>query len=119
MRRRARPRRRVSTEESSHSTTVLAPISMRLSSPKAAGATDRARSAAQPRTTIPATFETNVVRSRRTPRGCRPGSRASILICMATQIREDPTDEQVGLAVETFKLLADGTRLRVLWALLH
>ncbi len=28
-------------------------------------------------------------------------------------------DEQVDLAVEMFKLLADGTRLRILWALLH
>ena len=32
---------------------------------------------------------------------------------------EDPNEEQVGLAVETFKLLADNTRLRILWALLH
>jgi DNA-binding transcriptional ArsR family regulator len=31
----------------------------------------------------------------------------------------EPDDEQFGLAVETFKLLADNTRLRILWALLH
>jgi DNA-binding transcriptional ArsR family regulator len=30
-----------------------------------------------------------------------------------------PADEQVELAVETLKLLADNTRLRILWALLH
>jgi len=30
-----------------------------------------------------------------------------------------PTEEQVDLAVDTLKLLADGTRLRILWALLH
>src|SRR3954469_19817679 len=41
---------------------------------------------------------------------------------MATQITnkgEDPTDQQVALAVDTLKLLADPTRLRILWALLH
>lgn len=37
---------------------------------------------------------------------------------MVAQIA-DPTPDQVGWAVETFKLLADPTRLRVLWALLH
>jgi DNA-binding transcriptional ArsR family regulator len=42
-----------------------------------------------------------------------------MLICVDTQIHEDPTAEQVGVAVETFKLLADRTRLRMLWALLH
>lgn len=31
----------------------------------------------------------------------------------------DPGDGQFALAVETFKLLADGTRLKILWALLH
>ena len=35
------------------------------------------------------------------------------------QIAEEPTDEQVVFAVDTFKLLADPTRLRILWALLH
>lgn len=38
---------------------------------------------------------------------------------MSTQVSSSPTEEQVGLAVETFKLLADPTRLRILWALLH
>jgi ArsR family transcriptional regulator, zinc-responsive transcriptional repressor len=40
---------------------------------------------------------------------------------MATQRRrtEDPTDEQVALGVDLLKLLADPTRLRILWALLH
>jgi DNA-binding transcriptional ArsR family regulator len=31
----------------------------------------------------------------------------------------EPDDAQFGLAVDTFKLLADNTRLRILWALLH
>lgn len=30
-----------------------------------------------------------------------------------------PTADQVDLAVRTFRLLGDGTRLRILWALLH
>ena len=39
---------------------------------------------------------------------------------MDTQIVvEMPTEEQVDLAVDTLKLLADGTRLRILWVLLH
>ena len=38
---------------------------------------------------------------------------------MGMQIAEEPTEEQVTLAVDTFKLLADPTRLRILWALLH
>lgn len=37
---------------------------------------------------------------------------------MTTQIHE-PTDDQVALAADTFKLLADPTRLRIVWALLH
>jgi DNA-binding transcriptional ArsR family regulator len=37
---------------------------------------------------------------------------------VTTQIAE-PSDEQVVAAVETLKLLADSTRLRILWALLH
>jgi DNA-binding transcriptional ArsR family regulator len=32
---------------------------------------------------------------------------------------ELPTDEQVEVAVRTFRLLGDGTRLRIVWALLH
>lgn len=33
--------------------------------------------------------------------------------------QELPSEDQVLTAVETLKLLADGTRLRILWALLH
>jgi DNA-binding transcriptional ArsR family regulator len=36
-----------------------------------------------------------------------------------TQVRREPADEQVALAADMLKLLADGTRLRILWALLH
>jgi DNA-binding transcriptional ArsR family regulator len=36
-----------------------------------------------------------------------------------TQIVEQPTDEQLLMAAETMKLLADATRLRIVWALLH
>jgi DNA-binding transcriptional ArsR family regulator len=32
---------------------------------------------------------------------------------------DDPSDAQVATGVETLKLLADPTRLRILWALLH
>jgi len=39
--------------------------------------------------------------------------------CVAAQIVEDPSEAQVELATATLKLLADGTRLRILWALLH
>jgi len=38
---------------------------------------------------------------------------------MTMQTAEDPTEGQVAVAVDTFKLLADPTRLRILWALLH
>jgi DNA-binding transcriptional ArsR family regulator len=40
---------------------------------------------------------------------------------MATQKRrdEDPSDEQIATGVDLLKLLADPTRLRILWALLH
>lgn len=38
---------------------------------------------------------------------------------MATQIERDPTTEELDLAVETLKLLADRTRLQIIWALLH
>jgi DNA-binding transcriptional ArsR family regulator len=31
----------------------------------------------------------------------------------------NPSDQQVEFAVETLKLLADATRLRIVWALLH
>jgi DNA-binding transcriptional ArsR family regulator len=40
-------------------------------------------------------------------------------IYVATQIDGDPTGEQVDLAVDMLKLLADSTRLRIVWALLH
>lgn len=42
-----------------------------------------------------------------------------MLICMSTQETGIPTDTQVDQAVDTLKLLADPTRLRILWALLH
>lgn len=42
-----------------------------------------------------------------------------MLIYVATQIDGDPTDEQVELAVDMLKLLADSTRLRIVWALVH
>ena len=42
-----------------------------------------------------------------------------IIVCVTTQTNRQPAQEQVELAVETFKLLADNTRLRILWALLH
>jgi DNA-binding transcriptional ArsR family regulator len=39
---------------------------------------------------------------------------------VVTQIGEkDPTAEQLDLAVDTLKLLADRTRLKIIWALLH
>jgi DNA-binding transcriptional ArsR family regulator len=34
-----------------------------------------------------------------------------------TKVRPDLPDEQVTLAVEVFRMLADGTRVRLLWAL--
>ena len=43
----------------------------------------------------------------------------AILICMDTQVPDVPTEEEVDQAVDTLKLLADPTRLRILWALLH
>lgn len=42
-----------------------------------------------------------------------------MLIRMTMQESEVPTDEQVAEAVEILKLVADPTRLRLLWALLH
>ena len=32
---------------------------------------------------------------------------------------EMPTDDQVDLAVEAFRMLADRKRIKILWALLH
>ncbi len=40
-------------------------------------------------------------------------------IFVNTQIEEEPTEAQVEAAVVTLKLLADPTRLRIVWALLH
>lgn len=42
-----------------------------------------------------------------------------MLIYVATQIDRDPSEEQLALAVDMLKLLADSTRLRIVWALLH
>ena len=36
-----------------------------------------------------------------------------------TQIVRQPTDDQISVATAILKLLADPTRLRILWALLH
>jgi DNA-binding transcriptional ArsR family regulator len=36
-----------------------------------------------------------------------------------TQIERQPTPEELDLAVQTLKLLADHTRLQIIWALLH
>lgn len=38
---------------------------------------------------------------------------------MDTQISREPAEEELDLAVETLKLLADRTRLQIVWALLH
>jgi DNA-binding transcriptional ArsR family regulator len=38
---------------------------------------------------------------------------------MSTQILSEPNQDQFDLAVETFKLMGDNTRLRIIWALLH
>lgn len=38
---------------------------------------------------------------------------------MDTQQVVQPTEEQVALAAETLKLVADPSRLRIIWALLH
>mgnify|MGYP001245507867 CR=1 FL=1 len=37
---------------------------------------------------------------------------------MDTQV-DIPSDRQIDIAVETFKILSDPTRLRIVWALLH
>lgn len=41
------------------------------------------------------------------------------VICMITQIEALPSDAQFEMAAATLKMLADQTRLRILWALLH
>ena len=38
---------------------------------------------------------------------------------MAAQIVREPSAREVDVAVETMRLLADRTRLRIVWALLH
>lgn len=38
---------------------------------------------------------------------------------MTAQIRKQPSDGEVDAAVRVLKLLADPTRLRIVWALLH
>ena len=45
--------------------------------------------------------------------------RARYVICITTQITELPSDAQFEMAAATLKMLADPTRLRILWALLH
>ena len=49
------------------------------------------------------------------------GRWSNIPTCMATQTTrlEDPSDDQIATGVDVLKLLADPTRLRILWALLH
>ncbi|GAC1367118.1 MAG: metalloregulator ArsR/SmtB family transcription factor [Actinomycetota bacterium] len=42
-----------------------------------------------------------------------------MLICMHTQIAGEPSSDQVDHAVAILKLIADPTRLRILWTLLH
>jgi DNA-binding transcriptional ArsR family regulator len=42
-----------------------------------------------------------------------------MVICMDAQEGLQPTGEQVNEAVSTLKLIADPTRLRIMWALLH
>ena len=66
--RRARRWRASPVPDSSHSTTVLAPISIRLSSPNPARATERAETAATARTTMPTRFHARVAHSRARPR---------------------------------------------------
>jgi DNA-binding transcriptional ArsR family regulator len=41
-----------------------------------------------------------------------------MLICVDTQVSR-PSDREVSWAVDTLKMLADPTRLRIVWALLH
>ena len=78
MSRNARRCRAIPVPDSSHNTTVLAPISIRLSNPNPASATDDARIAATPSTTTPTTFHANVIDSRRTPRRCRIAVRSPV-----------------------------------------
>src|SRR5260221_9932210 len=54
----------------------------------------------------------------RTAAAASSGRPPGMLICMDTQISE-PSDGDVSWAVGTLKMLADPTRLRIVWALLH
>lgn len=38
---------------------------------------------------------------------------------MTAQVDALPGDDEIGVAVDVLKLVADATRLRILWALLH
>jgi DNA-binding transcriptional ArsR family regulator len=44
---------------------------------------------------------------------------AGSVVVAAVERSSEPRDVQFRTAVETFKLLADDTRIRILWALLH
>jgi ArsR family transcriptional regulator, zinc-responsive transcriptional repressor len=46
-------------------------------------------------------------------------SSSSYAICMDTQIDRDPSGDEFEEAVRILKLLADATRLKIVWALLH
>lgn len=50
-------------------------------------------------------------------RGVRAG--AGYAICVTAQIEAALVDDEVVVAVDVLKLVADATRLRILWALLH
>lgn len=40
-------------------------------------------------------------------------------ICVTAQVVEEPGEDAFAAAVDLFKVLADPTRLRIIWALLH
>lgn len=42
-----------------------------------------------------------------------------LTICVSTKVVNEPTGAEFDAAAEMFKLLADPTRLRIIWALLH
>lgn len=62
----------------------------------------------------------SAARRSRCPRH-RVARRASArhTIQVAAQVVEEPTVDEIGAAVQTLKLLADDTRLRIIWNLLH
>jgi DNA-binding transcriptional ArsR family regulator len=49
----------------------------------------------------------------------RPDAFSDTSIQVDAQIHEEPGGEDLARAVTTLKLLADGTRLRIVWNLLH